>query len=264
MFFKFIVELFSRWNVILQLTKRDFKAVYLGSYLGIVWAFLLPLANVFIFWFVFQVGFRSQPVAHLPYILWYIAGMIVWNFFNDCVNNGMNSVIQNAFVVKKVPFSIGLLPVVKILSALVIHSFFIIFVIIMFMAYGHYPDIYILQILYYLFATFTLVLGLSWLTSSVVIFFKDLRQIIGILLQFGFFLTPVFWTPQIIPAQYHPFLKLNPVFYLVQGYRDSFVNKMWFWEHLGMTIYFWCFTGVIFIGGAVVFRRLRPHFGDVL
>jgi lipopolysaccharide transport system permease protein len=264
MFFSFLTELFSRKSIIYELTKRDFKSVYLGSYLGIIWAFLLPLANVFIFWFVFQVGFRSQPVAHLPYILWYIAGMIIWNFFNDCVNNGMNSVVQNAFVVKKVVFSIGLLPIVKILSALVIHIFFIFFVIIMYLAYGQALGLHSLQILYYLVATFTFVLGLSWLTSSVVIFFRDLRQIIGIFLQFGFFLTPIFWTPQIIPEKYHLYLKLNPVYYLVQGYRDSFVYKVWFWEHPLDTLYFWSVTAVVFVAGAVVFRRLRPHFADVL
>jgi lipopolysaccharide transport system permease protein len=264
MFITFLTELLSRRHVIYELTRRDFKTVYLGSYLGITWAFLLPLANVFIFWFVFQVGFRSRPVENFPFILWYITGLIIWNFFSDSVNNGMNSVTQNAFVVKKVPFSIGILPIVKILSAFVIHLFFILLVIVLFMIYGHYPDIYYLQVIYYLLATFFFVLGLSWLTSSVVIFFSDLRQIVTILLQFGFFLTPIFWNLKILPEKYHFAMKFNPVYYIIEGYRDSFITKVWFWEHWGMTLCFWIDIAIIMLAGAVVFRRLRPHFGDVL
>lgn len=264
MFLDFLNELTQKKNLIYQLTKRDFKTVYLGSYLGIVWAFLLPLANVFIFWFVFQVGFKSKPVAHLPYILWYVVGMIIWNFFNDCINTGMMSVMQNSFVVKKVAFSIGILPIIKILSALIIHLFFILFVFILYISYGEYPTLYNLQIVYYLFATSMFVLGLSWLTSSVVIFFRDLRQIISIILQFGFFMTPIFWTPNIMPEQYRCYLKLNPLYYLVQGYRDAFVNKVWFWAHPVLGLYFWTITLFLFVAGAIVFRRLRPHFADIL
>jgi lipopolysaccharide transport system permease protein len=264
MFIAFIRELFSRRNVLYELTKRDFKSVYLGSYLGIVWAFLLPLANVFIFWFVFQIGFRSRPVENFPYVLWYISGLIIWNFFSDSVNNGMNSVVQNAFVIKKVSFSIGILPIVKILSAFIIHLFFIGLVIVLLAIYGHNPSIYYLQIIYYLFSTFVFVLGISWITSSVVIFFRDLRQIVSIFMQFGFFLTPIFWNLKILPERYHIFMKFNPVYYIVEGYRDSFITRVWFWEHWGMSLYFWFVTTIVFALGAVVFRRLRPHFADVL
>ena len=264
MFSDFIKELSEKKNVIYELTKRDFKANYLGSYLGMIWAFLLPIANIFIFWFVFQIGFRSQPVQNFPYILWYIVGMIIWNFFSDSVNNGMVSVAQNAFVVKKVAFSIGILPIIKILSAFAIHLFFITFVGILFVCYGYYPDIYWLQVIYYLFATLILVVGLSWLTSSVVIFFRDLRQIIAILLQFGFFLTPIFWSVTILPLKYQSIIRFNPVYYLVNGYRDSFIHKIWFWDHIEMSLFFWFFTITLFVLGALVFRRLRPHFADVL
>lgn len=264
MFGSFIRELSSKRSIIFELTRRDFKSVYLGSYLGIIWAFLLPLANIFIFWLVFQVGFRSRPVAHIPYILWYIPGMVIWNLFNDSVSKGMLSVTQNSFVVRKVAFSIGILPITKILSATLIHLFFILFTFAMYIAYGFPLTLHVLQIPYYLLATFILVLGLSWLTSSVVIFFKDLSQIIAIFLQFGFFLTPVFWTPEMLPSKFQFFLKLNPVYYLVQGYRDSFANQKWFWEHVEMTLYFWFVAAVLFVIGALVFRQLRPHFADVL
>lgn len=264
MFLRFLAELLSRRTLIYELTKRDFKSVYLGSYLGMVWAFLIPLANVFIFWLVFQIGFKAQPKGDVPYVLWYMTGLIIWNFFSDSVNNGMNSITQNSFVIKKVAFSIGILPIVKVLSALIIHIFFILLIAALFMIYGQKPDLYYLQTTYYLFSTLVFVTGLSWLTSSVVIFFRDLRQIVAIFMQFGFFLTPLFWELNILPVEYHSVMKLNPVFYIVEGYRNCFIYKVWFWEHWEMSLYFWGVTAGVFILGAVVFRSLRPHFADVL
>ena len=264
MFINFITELCARRNVIIELTKRDFKSGYLGSYLGMVWAFLLPLAMTFIFWFVFQVGFNSKPVAQHPYILWLVCGMFPWFFISDCVNNGTNSILQNAFIVKKVAFSIGILPIVKILSALIIHVFFICLICVMFLAYGFCFDRYVLQVFYYLFSAIVLLVGITWVTSSVVIFFRDLGPLIAIILQMGFYLTPIFWDLKILPPSYHFLLKFNPAFYIIQGYRESFIHKVWFWEHWGMTLVFWMVTGFILVAGAVVFRRLRPHFADVL
>jgi len=264
MFINFITELCARRNVIIELTKRDFKSGYLGSYLGILWAFLFPLALTGIFWFVFQVGFNSKPVAQHPYILWLVCGMFPWFFFSDCIINGTNSILQNSFIVKKVAFSIGILPIVKILSAFIIHCFFIGLIFSMFLIYGFSFDIYVLQIAYYLFCSIVLLVGITWLSSSVVIFFRDLNPLITIILQMGFYLTPIFWDLKILPPAYHSLLKFNPAFYIIQGYRESFIYKMWFWEHWGMTLWFWGITGFTLVAGAVVFRRLRPHFADVL
>ena len=264
MFITFLMELLSRRSIIYELTRRDFKSGYLGSYLGMVWAFLLPIATTLIFWFVFQVGFKAQPVDNYPFILWLICGMFPWFFFQDSISNGTNSITQNAFIVKKVVFSIGILPIIKIFSALIVHLFFIMLIFVLFMFYGHYPDLYILQVFYYLFCAVVLLTGISWITSSVVVFFRDLGPLISVILQMGFYLTPIFWNLKSLPPSYHFIMKFNPVFYIVEGYRDSFIHKVWFWEHWGMTLCFWGITGITLVVGAVVFRRLRPHFADVL
>jgi lipopolysaccharide transport system permease protein len=264
MFLTFLKELLSRKDIIIELTKRDFKSGFLGSYLGIIWAFLVPIALTFIFWLVFQVGFNSQPIGKYPYVLWLVCGLFPWNFFSDCITNGTNSISSNAFVVKKVAFSIGILPIVKILSALIVHAFFICLIFIMFLIYGFSFDIYVIQVFYYLICSIALLTGLTWITSSVVIFFRDLRPLIAIIIQMGFYLTPIFWDLKRLPASYHLLLKFNPAFYIVQGYRECFIYKVWFWEHWGMTLWFWGVTSVTLVVGAVVFRRLRPHFADVL
>lgn len=260
----FLADLFKSRRIIVELTKRDFKTRYLGSYLGLIWAFVQPLVTILIFWFVFEVGFRSTPVNNFPFILWIMTGMIPWFFFVDCLSGGTTSVIDNAFLVKKVVFRVSILPIVKIASALIIHLFFVAVLFLMFFIYGYGLTLYHLQVFYYLFAILFLNLGLAWISSSLIIFLKDVGQLIGMALQFGFWITPIFWSIKIIPEQYQGIIKLNPAYYLIEGYRDSFIHGKWFWEQPGLTIYFWVVAVMIFICGAMLFRKLRPHFADVL
>lgn len=247
-----------------QMTKRDFKQRYLGSYLGILWAFIQPTITVLIFWFVFQVGFKSMPVDNFPFILWLVCGMFPWFFISESISGATTSILENSFLVKKIVFRVELLPIVKIMSALVIHIFFVAVLFLMFAIYGYSVSIYNLQILYYFFAMICLSLGISWLTSALTVFLRDVGQFVAMILQLGFWATPIFWTLEMIPEQYRFFFKLNPVYYVVDGYRQSFIYDNWFWQYYDWTIYFWIVTLLIMFIGAICFKRLRPHFADVL
>ena len=252
-----------------KLAKNDFKTRYAGSYLGIVWAFIQPVITILVYWFVFSVGFRSGTGdLGVPFVLYLVAGIVPWFFFQDALIGGTNSLLEYNYLVKKVVFNISVLPVVKIISAMFVHAFFVLFTIILYAAYGKFPDFYYLQIIYYSVCVFILVLGLSYATSAIVIFFRDLTQIINIVLQVGVWLTPIMWIVEASPLMGHPvimkILKLNPMYYIVSGYRDTFLMKTWFWEHAGWTVYFWIFTILCFLFGSWVFKRLRIHFADVL
>ena len=130
--------------------------------------------------------------------------------------------------------------------------------------YGMYPTIYMLQLFYYLFCLFFIILATSYITSSIILFFKDLGQLINIFLQIGIWATPIMWSYNIIPEKYQWIVKLNPMLYIVEGYRDSFINNIWFWEKQIQTIYFWLISLSLFFVGAIIFKRLKPHFADVL
>jgi ABC-type polysaccharide/polyol phosphate export permease len=251
-------------KLVWELSRNDFRKRYLGSYLGITWAFIQPTIQILIFWFVFQVGFKSVPVDDFPFILWLICGMIPWFFFSDSVLSSSNSIIENMYLVKKVVFRIEVLPIIKIYSSFYVHFFFVLFLISMFMIYGYSPSIYYLQIPYFVIGTLLLVLGLGWLTSSLVVFLKDVGQVIAMLMQFGFWLTPIFYSLRIVPEKYHFILKLNPMYYVVEGYRDTFIYKKWFWEHPLLTLNFWLIVVMFLVVGRIVFKKLRPHFADVL
>lgn len=263
-FLAFLKDIYRSKKLILDLVKNDFRQKYLGSYFGLVWAFAQPVAMICVLWFVFEVGFKTRPVSNVPFILWLSSGMIVWFFFSDGLNSAMNSVVANSFLVKKVVFRVSVLPIVNIISTLYIHIFFVFFLMFMFVLYGFSPSIYWLQLPYYMLCLIVLLLGLSWLTASVNVFFKDISHIVGIFLQFGFWLTPIFWQMDMVPQKYQWIIKLNPVYYIVEGYRNSFIDHVWFWQTYKITPYFLISASITFIAGAIVFRRLRPHFADVL
>lgn len=265
---KFIMQLvgellFSK-ELIWSLSKNDFRTKYAGSYLGITWAFVQPIVSILVYWFVFQVGFKSAPVENFPFVLWLVAGLVPWFFFSESVMNATNSLIEYSYLVKKVVFKISVLPIIKIISAVFVHIFFIGFSLLLFAAYGYYPDLYTLQVFYYTVCMIIFVLGISYTTSAIVLFFRDLGQIINIFMQVGMWMTPIMWSYEMIPNQFQWILKLNPMYYIVEGYRDSLINKVWFWERFNMTIYFWIVCIGVFSVGTLIFKKLKVHFADVL
>ena len=133
-----------------------------------------------------------------------------------------------------------------------------------YLLFGEQPSVWWLQIFYYMLCNIVLILGFTLFTSAVNVLFKDMGQIVNIMLQFGFWLAPVMWDLSMLPEQFHFWIKLNPFYYIVQGFRDSFVFHKGFWEYPGMTAYFWVVTGIVFILGCYVFKKLKPHFADVL
>ncbi len=250
--------------MLLELIKNDFRQQYLGSYLGIIWAFIQPIVTILVFWFVFQVGFKSKPINDFPFILWLVAGIVPWFFMADSWPKTTGSILEYSFLVKQVMFKIKLLPVIKIGSSILIHLFFIFFTLMMFWFYGFSPDIYILQLPYYLFSFIVLLMGVSWLSSALQVFLKDSLHCVNLILQLGFWGTPIFWSKSMMPENIQWLLKLNPMYYIIQGYRDTFINKVWFWEYTNLSLYFWCFALITFVVGALTFKQLKPHFADVL
>lgn len=262
------IELVQNRQIIMKLSKNDFKTKYAGSYLGITWAFVQPIITVLVYWFVFQVGLRSGDVGNFPFVLWLVAGLVPWFFFQDTLNAGTNALIEYSYLVKKVVFKISILPIVKEMSALFVHVFFVAFTLLIYSAYGYFPDLYTLQVIYYTFAMFVLTLGICYATSAIVVFFRDLTQIINIVLQVGIWMTPIMWNIEVLGAQFPRWLitafKANPLYYIVNGYRDALINKVWFWERFDLTFYYWVFTAIVFVVGTVIFKRLKVHFADIL
>lgn len=268
--FNMFADLWRSRALILRLSFNDFKTRYAGSFMGIFWAFVQPVITVLVYWFVFEKGLRagSQVMGgvQVPFMLFLISGLVPWFYFSDAWINGTSSLMSYSFLVKKVVFKVSILPIIKVISSIYVHLFFATITILIFWAYGYAPDLYSLQIVYYTVAIFILALGLSYVTASIVGFFRDLSEIINILLQIMVWVTPIMWNVEtaLEDGKLKTLLKLNPMFYIVSGYRNALINKHWFWETPRQMVYFWLITLFILGVGMLVFKRLKPHFADVL
>lgn len=263
------VELFQSRHLIWKLAKNDFKKRYAGSYLGIVWALVQPVITVLMYWLVFDVimsgaGMAMRGGTEIPFVLFLTSGLVPWFYFNEAWTNGTLAMLEYNYLVKKVVFKISILPIIKVIGATFTHVFFVCVMLVIAACYGYYPSIYMLQIPYYSLCTFVLVLALSYTTCALVVFMRDISQIINIVLQIGMWATPIMWDFGAISPTWAKLLKLNPMVYIVNGYRDAVYGHSWFFEDFFSTMYFWIITVVLFGLGAVVFKKLKVHFADVL
>ncbi|MCM1541473.1 MAG: ABC transporter permease [Blautia sp.] len=260
------VELFQNRHLIWKLAKNDFRKRYAGSYMGAVWAMIQPVVTVAMYYVVFEVimGNPGRGADDVPYVLFLTAGLVPWFFFTEALNNGTNALTEYNYLVKKVVFKISILPIIKIIAATFIHAFFVIVLLAIAAFYGYYPTIYTIQILYYSVCMFVFVLALCYTTCAIVVFFRDLSQIINIMLQIGMWATPILWDISKIDSDWAVALKINPLVYIVNGYRSAICERQWFFEDFYSTMYFWIVTVVLFGIGALVFKRLKVHFADVL
>lgn len=263
-FKQFIKLIIKQRFLIVDLAKREIAGQYVGSLLGVLWTFIQPLVLIIVFWFVFSLGFKVKPTNDVPFVIWLTAGLAPWFLFAHIITSSTGAVIQHANLVKKTIFHSEILPIVNILSATVTHIVFLLLLTLLMFFYKLHFTLYLLQFFYYLFCLVMLSLGLGWIFSALNVFLRDVGQIVGLVLQVGFWATPIFWDIKMMSPQVQTFLKLNPMFYIVEGYRNSFIYQQGVWHTPYWTLYFWSITLFLLVIGITVFQRLKPQFADVL
>jgi ABC-type polysaccharide/polyol phosphate export permease len=260
----FAAELFSKRDLILSLSWRNFRSAYLGSALGVTWVVVEPLVYVLLLWFFFTKALKFQPPNGYPYVPWLLTPMTLWNFVSLTLTSAGGTFRAHSFLLRRPEFNLAVLPVVNVLTALYIHGIFLAILVVLLLVSDIAFTLYWFQAIYYLFATGVLLLGLAWITGSLSLFVKDVGNLVTVALQIGFWISPIFWSPDTFPGRYRLILELNPLTYLLEGYRKSFLYGQPFWGDLKGFVYFWAFTIVILTVGVFTYKRLRPHFGDVM
>ena len=268
-----IREIITNRKLIGKLARNDFKQKFAGSTLGVIWAFVQPVVPVLVYWIVFEKCLNqgtqgTKAGIEAPFVLWLSSGIVPWFYFSEVLSSGTVVLQEYNYLVKKVVFPIGSLPLVKSISSLFVHGFFVLFTLLMFCMYGIWPTGYALQVIYYSFALMMLTTGLIYLTSALCVFFKDMAQLINILLQVGVWATPIMWNfdamTDSIPGWLSVVLQINPMYYITSGYREALIAGTGFWTRPYLTLYYWILTIVILVVGTRVFKKLQPQFADVL
>lgn len=264
-------EQIQNFYLIRRLSMYELKSANKSNYLGASWEVLNPLIQILIYWFVFGSIMKRADIQisdqNFPFITWLVCGFILWTFFYQSVIQGSKSIYTRLAMLSKMNFPMSVIPSIVIFSQLYIHVFLLLFVIILLNFMGFYVSIYYIQIIYFLFATIFLVFAISLITSTLSTIIRDVHMLLNAVLRMFLYVSPVLWPiSSIIDNKTVIFIvKLNPLYYLIEGYRASLLSKEWYffinWEY---TLYFWGITIILFLLGAGLHMKFRRHFIDYL
>lgn len=260
----FLPNIYRHRHMIGAMALQEIRARYAGTMAGLAWTVSVPLVTAFVFAFVFSVGLRVPDQQNVPFVVMFFCSLIAWNLMSDTLTQNSAVIVSHAYLVKKVVFPTEILPLVNLAANLIIHGTSVVILLGLMVVYGLKLSPYVLQFVYFAVCMCVLTLALSWLVASVNVFFRDLGQFVAVFLQIWFWVTPIVWSLELFPEKYRVILRLNPMTYITEGYRASFLFARPCWEDYVYGAYFWAATLLMLLVGATVFRRLKPEFADML
>ena len=262
---KVLKEQLTHLNLIYRLSFYEEKSKYTMHYLGGLWQILNPFIQIGVYWLVFGLGIRGgSPVGDTPFLLWLVTGLVPWLFISPTVTQASNSIYAKVNLVSKMNFPVSVLPTIKIIGNSISFIFMILIAIVLLAIYGIFPGIYLFQLFYYFFATYMLLFSLTLLLSTLTTIVRDIQNMVQSVMRLMMFLLPILWNVNRLPEVFITILKLNPFFYLIEGFRNSLLGSQWFFEDIPYTIYFWSITLLILLIGSRVHLKFRHKFVDYL
>ena len=256
---------------IFSISKYEIKGDISDSKLGLFWNFAHPLIQVLTYWFAFGIVFNRKAVTNygveVPYVLWLMGGMVIWFFISPCITNGCNAIYSKINIITKMKFPISILPATVVFKELFNHFCLMVILIIALLIGGYYPSLHWLQLLYYLICSVLFSISLSLTTSVLNMIARDTRKLILALMRLLLYLTPILWDIKSLshlPVWVTYIMKANPIYYLVQGYRDCFFyhKGIFFYNH--SMIAFWVITLVLFVFGSYMMYKFKRKIIDLI
>jgi lipopolysaccharide transport system permease protein len=252
-------------SLIESLVRRDILARYRGSFGDVLWTLLNPLLLMATYFFVFgvvlQARFGADP-SRSGFVLYFLAGMLPWLAFSEAAGRAPHVILEHRNFVKKLVFPVETLPVSQVAAALVTEAFALaVFMLVLIVTRGGVPlTASWLPLLLVPQVLFTL--GICWFLAALGVFVRDLSQVIGFLLTLWFFLTPICYPETSLPPSALDILSLNPIYVLVRGYRDVFLESRHpDWASVAKL---WAVAGLVLVFGHAWFYKLRRSFADVI
>lgn len=261
-----ISEQFQNRKLINRLARYEVKSAHAETKLGLIWELLNPTLQIFIYWLVFGVGLRgNDEVNGVPFIFWLMAGLSVWFFINDAILRGGNSINSRLGMLMKMKFPLSIIPAYVIGSRIYQHLAMLLIVLVASYVFGGMPVQWtLLQLPYYMGAMIFFVFSVSLFMSTLITLIKDVHPLMQSIMRMLFYVTPILWVTDSFPAILRGILMLNPIAYIVNGYRDSILYGTWFFEDMTYTLYFWSFTFILFIIGSTLHLRFRKSFNELV
>ena len=261
-------ENFTNLFRIYSISKYELLSDMRDSKLGMFWNFAHPLIQVLTYWFAFGYVLKRDAITQyeitLPYIYWMIGGMVVWFFVSPCITNGCNAIYAKRDVITKMKFPISILPATVVLKEL-FHHFCIMIILVLSLAIGgYYPSVHWFGLIYYCICAIVFGISLSMTTSVLNMMARDTRKMILAFMRLLLYLTPILWDTSNLNPLLQLIMKLNPIYYIVQGYRDCFFFHLGFEAYTVSMASFWVITIALFVFGSAMMYKFKHRFIDMI
>lgn len=265
---EFIKTLWKNKKLVLQLGKNDFKNRFASTSLGSLWGFLQPFIFMLMYVIVFQFIFKQTGPEGAPYIVWFMPGMAMWMTINEGIIGASGAIRGYSYLVKKVVFPIDTIPVISLIANAFVAIFLFLIATCVCLIFKFVPNVsQIMQMLYMIFALYIFLIAITRFTSAVCTLVPDFSNLLNIIMQLCFWLTPVVWDLSMIAGNITiaRIIKCLPFTYLVTGFRNCFMGQnIVFMSHGLYTIIFWIITIAIYVWGNYIFKKSKKDFADVL
>ena len=251
---------------IFKLAKSDLKKTYSGSALGWAWAVIKPAITIFIYWFAFSVGLREDAgIGSHPFFLWLVSGIIAWFYMQEMWSSSPTSMKRYKFLITKMKFPTSTIPTFISLSKLVVHLCLVALVMIIFAIAGYGVSIYYIQLPVYMFLMFLLFTGWGLFSSVLGAMSNDFANLVKSFTLALFWLSGIMWPiDDITNIWAQRLLMINPVTFIVEGYRNCFIHQVWFYEEPTALLVFAIEIMVMWILAVKVYSKLRKEMPDVI
>lgn len=259
-FIKFIEDIFKNKYIILRIAIYDYLTMYRKNFLGIFWSILNPLIQIMIYYLVFGTGLKGAGVADLPYFLYLLCGIVPWFFIGPTLVSGAFSIANKASQLQKMNVNFIILPAMHLVRNFFNHLIMIILTIIIILFYGYSINF---LLIYYIIATIFFVFAIIILLSSLVALIYDFGNLVNPLLKLSFWFLPILYNVEKLPKNLLMLIELNPMFYLINGYRKSLINYETIVYIPHYDIYFWTVSFFILIIGVNILYKYKANFYDI-
>jgi len=255
-----IKELIHYKDLFLILAYRDLRVRYAQTFLGLTWAIIQPVAKLLILILVFGVAVKVDT-GGVPYPLFAISGLAMWNYFGFVLNNSGNSIITAQEMVKKIYFPRLVIPLSKAVVGFVDFAIVLLILIVFMITYQYVPSPYLWAAPVFILLNIIAALAVGIWASALSIRYRDFQHVIPFLVQFGLYATPVAYPARLVPEGYQWIYNLNPMAGIIEGFR---------WSVLGgdmPSIYVWISFVVVvllFVSGLLYFRKMEDTMADIV
>ncbi len=239
--------------------KKEVRGKYKNSFLGVLWSFLNPLLQIVVYAIVFQLILKNPQENYAIFIC---CGLIPWTYFSSAISRSAFTMVENGNILKKVYFPREILPISIVTSETV--NFLISTIIILgFVIFGGLGiSKYIVFYPLVLLAQYLLLIAISFIVSSISVYIRDLQHLIGVALQLLFYAAPIVYSPEVIPQEYQWILTLNPMAYIINGYRDIFYYQTM--PDIASLFGLIAISIVLCVIGYLIFNKLQKGFAEEL